>query len=105
MRRTLQRSLLRRQNASARSNTRHVGQHEVTLQQLRQIHALCLKHEDYGAARLVDELIKLHAEDGERFWELLTSHFVWGGPGSLADQCLMHSPTQSSPNSTPPIDL
>ena len=61
------------------------------LEQLRQIQELCLKHEDYGAAGLADRLIELHAQDPEAFWELLTSNSVWGGAGSLADQCLVNS--------------
>ena len=61
------------------------------LEQLRQIHALCLKHEDYDAAGRVGMLVELHATDRDRFWELLTSNSIWGGAGSLADQCLLSS--------------
>jgi hypothetical protein len=58
------------------------------LEQLRRMHALCLKHEDYSSAGLLDRLIESHARDPEHFWEVLTSNEVWGGAGSLADQCL-----------------
>jgi hypothetical protein len=61
------------------------------IEQLRQIHALCLKHEDHGAARLVARLIDLREESPDEFWDLLSANSVWGGAGSLADQCLVES--------------
>lgn len=61
------------------------------LEPLREIHRLCLEHGDRGSAQIVGELLELHASDPERFWELLVSDTVWGGSGSLADQCLVSS--------------
>ena len=65
------------------------------IEQLREIHSLCLKHEDYDSAGRVGKLVELFATDSARFWELLTSNSIWGGPGSFADQCLMSSRTGS----------
>lgn len=61
------------------------------LEQLRRIHELCVKHQDYDSAGILDQLIDFYASDKERFWELLTSNEVWGGAGSLADQHLHRS--------------
>jgi hypothetical protein len=61
------------------------------LQPLRDLHTLFLKHGDTASARIVSELLELHATDGDRFWDFLTSNSVWGGAGSLADQFLLES--------------
>ena len=65
------------------------------LEQLRRIHELCLKHEQFDDSGVLDRLIELHQTDLDAFWVELSSLNVWGGMGSLADQCLASSRTAS----------
>jgi hypothetical protein len=59
---------------------------------LRQIHDICLKHDDFGAAATIERALNEYDEDREHFWDVLSSDAFWGGAGSIADQC----PTSSS---------
>ena len=65
------------------------------LEQLRQIHRLCLEHEQFDDAGVLGCLIELHESDEDAFWLEICSGDVWGGMGSLADQCLVSSRTAS----------
>ena len=65
------------------------------LEQLREIHRLCLKHEQFDDAGVLGRLIELHGSDQDAFWPEICSGSVWGGMGSLADQCLISSRTAS----------
>ena len=61
--------------------------------ELREIQELCLKHGDHSAGATVGQLLREYEEDQQRFWDSLTSDAVWGGAGSIADQCLSSSKT------------
>jgi len=59
------------------------------VEQLQKIRDICAKYADHSSVRLLDRLLALHELDASAFWDLLTSNEVWGGAGSLADQCLV----------------
>ena len=60
------------------------------VEKLCEIQELCFKQEDYSAGMTVERLLRENEEDQQRFWDSLTSDAVWGGAGSIADQCFSH---------------
>ena len=64
---------------------------DALLEHLSELRSVCLEHGDRGSATIVAELLDLHANDRARFWDALASNTVWGGSGSIADQCLVSS--------------
>jgi len=66
------------------------------VEKLREIQELCVKHQDYSSGATVERLLREYDDDQHRFWDSLTSDAVWGGAGSIADQCLSTSKTFSA---------
>ena len=62
------------------------------LEKLREIYSISVKYHDYASAETLRKLIELHESGSDRFWDLLLSHEMWGGMGSVADQCPVFRP-------------